>query len=473
MDALTAWLEKHVLPIAAKIGAQKHLVALRDAFIGTMPATMAGSVAVMINAIIRDLPGQFISTWGASIAEGKGIFALISTIITINGYVWNGTLAIAGIIFAFSWGFNLARAYGVNDLAGGIVSLAAAISGVTYSFSGTLAQKVPADLVDQINANSATSGWSATADGITANAWGWIPLNNMDANFYFTAMIVGFVASIIFCKLMLANITIKMPEQVPPAVSKAFAAIIPATAALYAVAIFYWIFSKLVPGMTLLSWIQEMIAKPLLGFSQGYGAVLVVTLFVQLFWFFGIHGTNVLAPILEGVFSVAQLKNVNLFQEGGMSAVLDDGYKWVRGSFDIYAWFGGAGGTLMLLIAILIFSKRADYRAVGTLGVGPGIFNINEPVMFGMPIVLNALLFIPYILAPLVSVSIGFFATQAGWVNPVSQQVVWVTPPILNALLATAMDWRAVVVSVICMAVTFIIYTPFVIAANKIQPSDL
>lgn len=225
--------------------------------------------------------------------------------------------------------------------------------------------------------------------------------------------------------------------------------------------------------MTLLAWIQEMIAKPLLGFSQGYGAVLIVTLFVQLFWFFGIHGTNVLAPILEGVFSVAQLKNVNLFQEGGMSAVLDDGYKWVRGSFDIYAWFGGAGGTLMLLIAILIFSKRADYRAVGTLGVGPGIFNINEPVMFGMPIVLNALLFIPYILAPLVSVSIGFFATQAGWVNPVSQQVVWVTPPILNALLATAMDWRAVVVSVICMAVTFAIYTPFVIAANKVQPTDL
>lgn len=467
MNALTAWLEKHMLPIAAKIGAQKHLVALRDAFIGTMPATMAGSVAVMLNAIIRDLPPQFFPNYVG------GEIPVIKQLITINGYVWNGTLAIAGVIFAFSWGYNLAKAYGVNELAGGIVSLAASISGVTYSFSGSLQEKIPTALVKSINANSATTGYSATADGINVGAWGWIPLNNMDSNFYFTAMIIGFVATVIFAKLMLANITIKMPEQVPPAVSKAFAAIIPATAALYATAAFYWLFSLVVPDMTFLQWLQKTIATPLLGLSQGYGAVLLVTLFVQLFWFFGIHGTNVLAPILEGVFSVAQLKNVNLFQEGGVNAVIEEGYKWVRGSFDIYAWFGGAGGTLLLVIAVLLFSKRADYKAVGKLGIGPSIFNINEPIMFGMPIVLNPLLFIPYLVAPIISVSIGFFATQAGLVNPVSQQVVWVTPPIVNAFLATGLDFRAIIVSAICMLVTFAIYTPFVIAANKIDPNTM
>ncbi|MDV2583590.1 PTS transporter subunit EIIC, partial [Alkalibacillus haloalkaliphilus] len=89
---------------------------------------------------------------------------------------------------------------------------------------------------------------------------------------------------------------------------------------------------------------------------QGFGAVILVTLFVQLFWFFGIHGPNVLAPILEGVFGVAQLENVNLFQKGGADLVLAEGYKWVRGSFDAYAWFGGSGGTIILILAILLFS---------------------------------------------------------------------------------------------------------------------
>lgn len=465
MDKLTAWLEKYILPVAAKIGGQKHLVALRDAFIGTMPATMAGSVAVMINAIIRDLPKDFIAGY-----DGTTI-PVIKEIITINGYVWNGTLAIAGIIFAFSWGFNLARAYGVNDLAGGIVSLAASIGGVTFAYSTSIEASIPQKLMDTINAGSATSGWSATADGLTAGGWGWIPLNNMDSNFFFTAMIIGLFSTMIFAKLMLANITIKMPDSVPPAVSKAFAAVIPATAALYATGVFYWLFAKLVPDMTFLQWLQETVAKPLLGVSQGFGAVVLVTLAVQIFWFFGIHGPNVLAPILEGVFGVAAQTNVNLYQEGGVQAVKEHGYIWVRSSFDAYSWFGGSGGTLVLIIAILLFSKRADYKAVATLSVGPGIFNINEPVMFGMPIVLNAIMFIPFLLAPIVSVSIGYWATYFDLVNPVSQLPIWVTPPFLLSFMATGMDWRALIVTLVAMIATFLIWAPFVIAANKMDPA--
>ncbi|MGM0123716.1 PTS system, cellobiose-specific IIC component [Enterococcus sp. AZ194] len=465
MNALTAWLEKYILPVAAKIGSQKHLVALRDAFIGTMPATMAGSVAVMLNAIIRDLPPQFVKGY-----DGNTI-PVIKEIIQINGFIWNGTLAIAGVIFAFSWGYNLARAYGVNDLAGGIVSLAASIAGVTYSFSSSLKDVVVSpELMDAINATTDKSGWSATADQLNVGAWGWIPLSNMDSNFYFTAMLVGFVATVIFAKLMLADMTIKLPDSVPPAVSKAFAAIIPATAALYTAGIFYWLFAKVV-DVTFIEWLQETIAKPLLGMTQGFGAVVIVTLFVQIFWFFGIHGPNVLAPILEGVFGVAQLKNVNLFQEGGMDAVLKDGYKWVRGSWDAFAWFGGSGGTIVLIIAILLFSKRADYLTVARLSAGPGIFNINEPAMFGLPIVLNALLFIPFLVAPVVAVAIGYYATQFGLVNPVSQQVVWVTPPFLLSFLATGADWRAPVVTLVSMLATFAIWTPFVLAANKVDPA--
>ncbi|MFW3652097.1 PTS sugar transporter subunit IIC [Vagococcus fluvialis] len=466
MKALTDWLEKYLLPIAGKIGNQKHLVALRDAFIGTMPATMAGSVAVLINAIIRDLPTQFIDGYDAN------TIPVFREIIGINGFVWNGTLAIAGLIFAFSLGYNLSKAYGVNELAGGIVSLASLIQGIAFSFSTTIETAIPKELVTTINENFAGDGWSATADGITASGWGWLKLAHLDGNAFFTAMILGFIATIIYAKLMLANVTIKMPEQVPPAVSKAFAAIIPATAALYTIAAFNFFFGKLTDGMLFIDWVQKFIAEPLLGLSQGFGAVLLVSILIQLFWFFGIHGMNVLAPVLEGIWGVAQITNVNLFNEGGVELVKEQGYLWVRGSFDAYTMFGGSGGTLVLIAAILIFSKRADYRAVGKLSLGPGIFNINEPVMFGLPIVLNPIMFIPFILAPVVTTAIGYFATTAGLVNPVSQQVVWVTPPMLLSFLATGADWRAPIVTLVCMVVAFLIYAPFVIAANKMGPGE-
>jgi len=462
MDALTAWLEKYILPIAGRIGSQKHLVALRDAFIGTLPATMAGSVAVMLNAILRDLPPQFFEGYDGS------TIPVISQIIAINGYVWNGTLAVAGLIFVFSWGYNLARAYGVNELAGGIVSTASSIAGITFAFAGEITGlTLDQPTIDAIN----EAGWTATTTGITATGWGWLPLNNLDSNFFFTAMIIGFVSTVIYSKLMLANITIKLPDTVPPAVSKAFASIIPATVAIYVAAIFYWGFSLIFPGTTFLAWLQETIALPLLGLSQGFGAVILATLFVQIFWFFGIHGPNVLAPILEGVFGVAQLENVNLFQEGGAELVIQEGYQWVRGSFDAYAWFGGSGGTIVLIIALLLFSKRSDYKTVGKLSVGPGIFNINEPLMFGLPIVLNPIMFVPFLLAPVVSVSIGYFATIWGLVNPVSQQVAWVTPPFLLSFLATGADWRAPIVTLVAFVVSFFIWLPFVLAANKLDPA--
>ena len=474
MNALTAWLERYILPIAGKIGSEKHLVALRDAFIGTMPATMAGSFAVMINAIIRDLPTEFIKGY-----DGTTI-PVIREIISINGFVWNGTIAVAGLIFAFSWGYNLAKAYNVNVLAGGIVSLAALIQGIAFSFSTSIKGVVSPELVESINAATGSTGWSATAEGITAAGWGWLKLNHLNGNAFFTAMILGAVSVIIFAKLMQRDLTIKLPDSVPPAVSSAFAAIIPATVALYVIAIFNFVFSKFV-GVLFIDWIQEAIAKPLMGFTQGLFAILVIQLAIQVFWFFGIHGTNVLAPVLEGIFGQAQLINIDVYQKGyngftGREAVLEaiknkDAYMWVRGSFDIFTMFGGSGGTITLILAILVFSKRADYLTMGKLALGPGIFNINEPIMFGLPIVLNPIMFIPFILAPLVATTIGYIATDLGLVAPVSQAVTWVVPPGLLAFLATGADWRAPIVTLVCMAATFLIWAPFVIAANKMDPA--
>ncbi|OFI47244.1 PTS sugar transporter subunit IIC [Floricoccus penangensis] len=477
MDKISAWLEKHLVPIAAKIGSEKHLVALRDAFIGTMPAVMAGSIAVMINAIIRDIPKQFWPDYDASTVP------VIREIIGVNGFVWNGTLAVIGLMFAFSWGYNLAKAYKTNELAGGIVSVAAFIQGIAFAYSDTLETKLPSSVVDAINTTGADGGWSATADSISKGGWGWLKLGHLDARAYFTVMIISTIAVLIFSKLMNKNITIKMPDSVPPAVSKAFAAIIPATVAIYVVAIINFIVTKFTDGQLIIDLIQKYLAEPFLGLSQSLASVLIVSFFVQLFWFFGIHGPNVFAPVLDGIWQQALLINANIVEKGyngvsGQKGVLDavkDGkaYIWTRGSFDAYAWFGGSGGTLMLLIAIFIFSKRADYREVAKLGIAPGLFNINEPVMFGLPIVFNAIMFIPFILAPIVATTIGWVATYFGLVYPVSVQIPWATPPILYSFLATAGDWRAPIVTIVCMLASFAIWAPFVISANKIQETDI
>lgn len=216
----------------------------------------------------------------------------------------------------------------------------------------------------------------------------------------------------------------------------------------------------------MIDWISESIQTPLLGLSQGYGAVLLIVLLVHVLWFFGLHGTNIMSPVLQSIYGVAMVDNTNAYQQGQ-----EIPYKWVAGSFEAFVWPGGAGVTLVLIISILLLSKRADYKTVGKLGIGPGLFNINEPVMFGMPVVLNPIMLIPFIVAPLVTATIAYFATMAGLVNPVVVNVIWVMPTIISGFLATAGDWRAIVLTIVNLAVAFVIWAPFVIAANKMDPN--
>lgn len=454
METLTRWLEKYILPIAATIGSEKHLVALRDAFIGLMPVTMAGAMATLLNAFIRDFPKTYLG-------EDNGITKFFTPLIGINGIVWTGTLAVMAVVFAASLGYNIAKAYNVDPLSGSIVSLSAFIMGIpqTAKLSLELAETLPDNAAKLIT----DAGWMIDGVKINAGGWGYFPFSQyMDGKGLFTAMIFGFISTIIFSKMMQKNIIIRMPESVPPAVSKAFAAIIPGVTALYVSGLIYFLFEKYV-GMPLIDWISLNIQKPLMGLSQGYGAVFIIVLLVHVLWFFGLHGTNIMAPVLQTLYGTAMVENTNAFQ-----TQTEIPYQWVAGSFEAFVWPGGAGVTLILLVAILIFSKRADYKVIGRLAIGPGLFNINEPIMFGLPIVLNPLFMIPFILAPLATATIAYFATVFGFVAPVVVNVIWVMPAILSGFLATGGDWRAIVLTLINLAVAMFIWAPFVIAANKI-----
>lgn len=449
MNAFINWLSKHVVPIASKIGSIRWLVALRDAFISIMPATMAGAVATILNALVRDIPTRF--GW-------LGFVNAMQPLIGINAQVWTGSLAVLGLIFAFTFGYQLSVQYKVEPITGGIVGLGTFLMCLPQNFTLTLTKALSkTDVKTLTTAGAAVAGKSVTG-------YGYFNFNTYFGSAgFFTVMIMGGLALSVYIALMHKHITIKMPDSVPPAIAAAFTGIIPATAALYVSGIITWAFTKF-SASTVIEFISKTLQDPLLHLSQGYGSVLLMTILVQVFWFFGLHGTNVLGPILDGIWLTAQIANINAFNQHTALP-----YLWTRNDFDLYAWIGGAGSTLLLLIAILIFSKRDDQRAVAKLAIAPGFFNVNEPVMFGLPIVLDPIYFIPFILAPVVMVTIAYFAIQWGLVSPIKTQIVWSMPPIINSLIAT-MDWRAPILQIVNGIIGFLIYVPFVKAANRVKP---
>lgn len=440
------FMSDKLMPIAMKVGTQKHLVALRDSFIATMPVVMTGSIALLINAFLVDFPSQF--GW-------DGITKTFQWLVDINGLIYNGSLAIVALVFIFALGYNIAKVYEVDKLSGGLVALASFI--ISLGTSMTQAFKVSGVSGSVANALNKVAGLSYSKGSLSVTISGLIPGNQVNSRGYFTAIIIGFIAVVIFAKIMKKDITIKLPDSVPPAIAVPFTSIIPAFVAMYVVAILTFAFNQLT-GKLIIDWIYDVLQAPLLGFSQNPVSVIAVAFLTQLFWFFGIHGGNVMAPIMEGVFGVALLANLEAAKKG-----LKIPYLWTSVSYGAFVWYA----TLGLLIAIFWVSKNKHYRQVAKLGIAPCLFNIGEPVMYGLPTVLNPLLFIPFLLCPIVMSGVAYAATALGLVAPITQNVAWVMPPVLYGFFGTGFDWRSIILSLVNLGLAVIIYLPFVKLADN------
>ena len=189
---------------------------------------------------------------------------------------------------------------------------------------------------------------------------------------------------------------------------------------------------------------------------------------ISLFWLVGIHGNNMLAAVKEPIFKPALYANTALFQQGAT-----EGYQTFNITMmQMFAEWGGSGVTLGLVIAIFIFGKREDNRAIATLSVVPGLFNINETVTFGIPLVLNPILGIPFVVAPMVTVAIGYFLIQTGICPPVVLEVPWTMPPLMLGFLATGGHFMGAVSQLIAIVVATLIYIPFVIMYERFQNKE-
>ena len=432
MSRLVKWLEDYVLPIASRLGQERWLVALRDAFISLMPITIAGSLAVLIKSLIT----------AAKVHLGWNTFAFaMQPLVSISDLVWRGTFSLYACFFALALGYQLAKNFEGNRLAAAIVSLS--------SFSLSIANYAEIRL----------HGESV----VVKNAF---DISQFSTTGLFTAILFGSIGFLIYYACYKARFMLHLSTNMPHAEQAAFDSLIPAMVAIFSVGGINYLFQAVTHDY-FGDWLLTTIQMPLVKWGQGFGTVLLVTLLVQVFWFFGINGLGVLSPILDSIWLTAQNGNITAATSGKVPP-----YVWVRGSFNVFAWFGGAGGTLMLIVAILVFSKRSDYRTIAKIALAPGIFNIGEPILLGLPVVLNPVYLIPFLLTPVVNVAFSYWVSVMGLVNPVQVAVPSIMPPIIGPFLACNYDWRAIILSIVDMLIAFAIWSPFVIAADKIADTN-
>lgn len=262
------------------------------------------------------------------------------------------------------------------------------------------------------------------------------------------------------------KLTIKMPETVPSNVSASFSALIPTVLTVSIIAALGFAILSLT-GMYAYDIVYTIVQQPLEGIIQGLPGLLALMLIAQIFWVIGIHGNQMVKPIREPLLLGAIAVNTEAFNAGKELPNIITMPFW-----DMYMSMGGSGVTISLLIAIFIVTKRKDYLQIAKLSAAPGLFNINEPLIFGLPIMLNPILAIPFIITPLVTGTIGYFATAIGFAGKAVVMVPWPTPPIINAYIATAGSIGAVITQLICIVVAVLIYLPFVKVADKMVKTE-
>lgn len=433
MNNFLALFERFLMPISARIGGMRHLVVIRDSFSSVMPLILVGSFAVLLNNIWDAFDKILGTNMKGYLSENFSFF------FALNGTIWWGTFAIFSLFMVVSVAYRLAKSYNQDGLSAALVAL------------GCFVINIPQTRI--VN---------------NGDSWGLIPVSDLGVTSLFSVLIISIIAVEIFVKFIKLNWTIKMPDSVPDAVSKAFFAMIPAGLTLYIfgiVALFLYRNPLNIGSLevnNLISLITALIQVPFMSLGQNFITILIVSILIPLFWFTGIHGANIMGPVINTIYVPALLENTNAMQQG-----LELPNIWTSISWDIYVNFGGVGATLSLLIAIYLASKLQEYRAVAKIGLAPGLFMINEPVMFGLPIVLNPIFFIPFVLNPLLLTTISYVATAVGLVPAASVLIPWTTPPVIGAFLATNGSIAAALLAIFNMVISVIVYLPFVYLSNN------
>ena len=292
-----------------------------------------------------------------------------------------------------------------------------------------------------------------------------IPKAWAGSNGVITAILIAFFVSCVFCYFEKHHIGIKMPDAVPQGVARAFSALVPGMVFFTTASVLYGL-CHYVGATTLPELIFKVIQTPLQGLSDSLaGGTIIVSLQSILFWA-GIHGPNVVGGVVSPLLIANSLDNQHLL-DMGMSLVNNPQAKIFTCQInDVFVKSGGCGLTLGLLIAGLFTAKSDQLKSLMKMAFVPGLFNINEPIIFGLPIVFNPYLLVPFVLVPLFAMFITWFAISTGFMAPFSAvQVPWTTPPIIAGFLLDG--WQGAVIQIVNLAMATVIYFPFLKAQDR------
>ncbi|WP_122646258.1 PTS cellobiose transporter subunit IIC [Enterococcus mediterraneensis] len=419
MQVFLNWLERVLTPLAKVIGENKYLVAIRDGFLLSTPLLIVGSLFL----VITNFPIPQWNDWMSAIL-GDNWASMLSVPASASFDVMT-ILAVAGIAY------SLGKQFHVDAMQAAIISLVSFFIVTPYT---TLFTPEGSQEIYEVSS---------------------LPLRWMGSSGLFLGMVVALISTRLFVAILRKGWTIKMPEGVPPTVVKSFEALIPSFIVVCLMCVLNWL-AHLTPLNNLQEILFKFLQTPLLSLGNTLGAMIIAYLFLHFFWFFGINGSSVVGAVFNPVLRALSVENLDAFKSG------NDIPNIITGQFqDMFATFGGGGSTLSLIIVMVIFCKSQRIKKLSQLSLVPGIFGINEPIIFGLPIVLNPIILVPFVLVPTINIIISYFAMSWGLVNYTNGiQLPWTTPPIISGLLVSG--WQAAVLQAILIPLGMLIYYPFI-----------
>ncbi|MDO6541656.1 PTS sugar transporter subunit IIC [Photobacterium sanguinicancri] len=409
-DRVLNFIENVVAPVAGRISAQRHVNAIKDGFVSTMPFLIVGSLLLVL-AFPPSEGNFFFDGW-------HGLIDIIGKENIMAPFQLS--MGIFALYAVFGIGFSLAESYKLRAMNTGMLSI----------FAFLLAVAPMLDIKD--------------VGGVLPGAF----LGGTGA---FTAILCGLLVPEMQRLLIKYNIRIKMPDAVPPKISASFDLLIPIvfiSFIIMSINVFLGQYDLKIPSAIM------QLFQPLVLASDSYIACLIAVLMVQLLWFSGIHGGSVVG----GIIGPMLLINLGLNQDA-LAAGQPLPAIFINPVMDFFIFVGGAGGTWGLVL-LMMRSKATQLKTIGKMSIIPGTFNINEPVIFGTPIVMNPIYFIPWLLAPTLNTTIVWLAFKSGFIAKIIAIPPWTMPAPIGAIIATNSGTAALVV-LSSLIVSAIVFYPF------------
>lgn len=407
------WMEESLMPVLARIAQNVYLQSIRDAFSSfALPVILTGALFLIIANPPEGINWAPIHAWARAV---KPIAAQIMIPFQL-------TFGIMAMMVAFGTAYSLATRWDLDETMTGIISMLAFF---ITSFPATDVTKVTFGDV----------------------------LNYLGGQGLFVAIIIGIITAIVVRFFNKSGLVIKMPEGVPPYVVRSFLALVPMFVMIVSAWIVEWIvwanFHITLPQLVL------DLFKPLVAASNSYPAALAEIILMMLLWSLGIHGMNVVSSIAYPFWMAQLAANAEAAAKGlPLPGIVTEPF------FHVFTHLGGSGTTWPLTIMFLL-SASAQLRTIGRAELIPAIFNINEPLIFGAPIVLNPILIIPFILAPAAVVTINYFAFAVNLVPRPLIQLPFTVPVFISGFLSSGGHWQGALLQLVNLIVTAIIYYPF------------